>query len=251
MSGRFAVKAMSTSSCSTTKRGALIFLHGLGDSPAGWSSLEHSLPSLNPSLKQSEVAYVFPPSPTIGLTINGGMRMPGWFDLYDWPIGVGAKDDPEGMRAAVAQVHAQVERLESEHGLKRNQIVLGGFSQGAAIALLATYHLNNHKSKNEDNEDAPLAFAGCACLSGWLTMTDDLKEMADTNIASKTPLFWAHGKYDDKVLFEQQADGIERLTSVGTLTAPITSLQYPMGHESDPQEIQALAKFLDQVLPPL
>jgi hypothetical protein len=57
---------------------AVIFLHGLGDTPAGWSSLEYQLPSLKPSLGQ-DVHYVFPPAPTIGITINGGYEMPGWF----------------------------------------------------------------------------------------------------------------------------------------------------------------------------
>jgi len=59
-------------------KSAVIFLHGLGDSPAGWSSLEYQLPSLKPSLGQ-DVHYVFPPAPTIGITINGGYEMPGWF----------------------------------------------------------------------------------------------------------------------------------------------------------------------------
>lgn len=36
--------------------------------------------------------------------INGGMQMPGWFDLYDWPIGVNARDDREGKIAAAEQI---------------------------------------------------------------------------------------------------------------------------------------------------
>lgn len=89
-------------------KSALIFLHGLGDvravsysirtqvsiiicenlrfslvllyqifsqlfsqTPAGWSSLEYQLPSIRKCL--GEIHYVFPPAPTIGLTINGGM----------------------------------------------------------------------------------------------------------------------------------------------------------------------------------
>ena len=31
-------------------------------------------------------------------------EMPGWFDLYDWPIGVSAKDDKEGKVAAAQQI---------------------------------------------------------------------------------------------------------------------------------------------------
>lgn len=36
--------------------------------------------------------------------INGGMQMPGWFDLYDWPIGIKAKDDRDGKISAAEQI---------------------------------------------------------------------------------------------------------------------------------------------------
>ena len=65
----------------TTSKGALIFLHGLGDSPAGWSQLKSMLPSMKPRLK--DITYIFPAAPTIGITINGGMEMPGWFGTSD------------------------------------------------------------------------------------------------------------------------------------------------------------------------
>jgi hypothetical protein len=32
------------------------------------------------------------------------MQMPGWFDLYDWPIGVNAKDDRDGKISAAEQI---------------------------------------------------------------------------------------------------------------------------------------------------
>jgi lysophospholipase-2 len=66
--------AMATSK--DAKQGALIFLHGLGDSPAGWSELQHSLPSFHSRLKN--IIYVFPAAPETPITINGGMVMPGW-----------------------------------------------------------------------------------------------------------------------------------------------------------------------------
>lgn len=75
------VRAMSSSSSTTPNRtaptatagsrdGALIFLHGLGDSPAGWSSLKQNLPRWQPRL--ANIEYVFPAAPTIPISINGG-----------------------------------------------------------------------------------------------------------------------------------------------------------------------------------
>lgn len=160
--------------------------------------------------------------------------MPGWFDLYDWPIGISARDDPDGNMKAVEIVEQEVTKLEQKFGMERDRIVVGGFSQGGAIALLAAYHSSSGSGGKK-------AFAGCGALSAWLTLKDNLVT------TSQTPLFWGHGQYDDKVLFEQQAHGVEWLrTKCGV--SDIESSDYPMGHESHPEEIEAFASFLDRVL---
>jgi len=186
---------MSTSAASCNGKSAVIFLYGLGDSPAGWSSLEDTLPQLRPKLQS--INYVFPPAPTVGLTINGGMQMPGWFDLYDWPIGISAKDDREGKLAAVAQIEEAVEKLHREEGISPSRIVVGGFSQGGAVALLAAYHRRT---------EGKTPFAGCICLSGWLTLREELVVTED--VAKATPLIWGHGQFDDKVLFSSRLMGL-------------------------------------------
>jgi lysophospholipase-2 len=206
---------------------ALIFLHGLGDTPAGWSMLEQMLPELKPRLK--DLTYVFPPAPITQITINGGMQMPGWFDLYDWPIGVNSKDDKEGILSSVSQIEAEVAKLEKE-GIPKSRIVLGGFSQGGAVALLAAYHT------------AKEPYAGCVVLSAWLKLADELK-VAES--VKSTPLFWGHGSYDDKVLFEQQAFGVNKLKEEGI---EVAASNYPVGHSSHPDEIQSMAEFLDKIL---
>ena len=219
--------ALSSQQCKTGPA-ALIFLHGLGDTPAGWSALQQQLPQLRPRLK--EVRYVFPPAPMTQITINGGMSMPGWFDIYDWPIRVGAPDDRDGILSSVSQIEEQVAILERD-GIPKSRIVLGGFSQGGAIALLTAY-----LSAKEES------YAGCVCLSAWLTLA---KELNVHTAAKATPLFWAHGTYDDKVLFGQQAFGVEKLKEQGV---DVTASSYPMGHSSHPAEMQALADFLDKIL---
>jgi predicted esterase len=216
------VSAMASSS----KKGALIFLHGLGDTPAGWSELESILPSMHSRLASLE--YVFPAAPTIPLSINGGMRMPGWFDLYDWPIDVGSQDDPEGLTAGVAQIEAHVQKL-NEQGIPPSKIVIGGFSQGGAVALLTAY-------RNSSGE----AYAGCVGLSAWLTEPETLNV---PEAAKQTPMFWGHGTQDDKVLFPQQKFGVDKLRAQGVT---VTDKSYDMGHSSHPDEMQTFADFVDQ-----
>jgi lysophospholipase-2 len=229
MLGASIAKAAMSASSSSSKKGALIFLHGLGDTPAGWSELEHSLPQIKPKLK--DIHCVFPASPTIPLSINGGMRMPGWFDVYDWPIEVGSQDDKEGLMRSVEQIQKEVTKLKAQ-GIPPSKVVLGGFSQGGAVALLAA-------CRNMAEE----TFAGCAGLSAWLTLPEELQ--VSEAAAKQTPLFWGHGRLDDKVLFPQQKFGVDKLRAAGVT---VTDKQYDMGHSSHPDEMETLAEFVENVV---
>jgi len=168
--------------------------------------------------------------------------MPGWFDLYDWPIGVGVKDDNSGLTQSVGLVNDALEKLEKEKGIGRDRVVVGGFSQGGAVALLSAYSQVGTKTNREGNDastcSASSSFAGCVSLSGWVTLADNLEK-------KDTPLFWGHGRFDDKVLFEQQAYGVKKLKG---LDVEVISESYDIGHESDPSEIRDMADFLDRVL---
>lgn len=235
------------------RSGALIFLHGLGDSPGGWSHLQRSLPNLQPRL--SNLEYVFPAAPTIPISINGGMSMSGWFDLYDWPIKVGSKDDPDGLAAGVETVERHVKVL-NDMGISSDRIVVAGFSQGGAVALLTAY-----QSKTR--------YAGCVSLSGWLTLPDQLNVSDE---AKNTPLYWGHGTYDDKVLFNQQPHGVAKLREQGVNVISEVSLKnvlcdlldgtrvsrqshcpinnpsgqsFDVGHEAHPREMRAFAEFVE------
>ena len=74
-SGQAAAASTAAAACNGGPA-ALVFLHGLGDTPAGWADLQQQLPQSKPRLK--DISYVFPAAPTISLTINGGAEMPGW-----------------------------------------------------------------------------------------------------------------------------------------------------------------------------
>jgi len=168
--------------------------------------------------------------------------MPGWFDIFDWPIGVGCKNDEDGLKKAVDSINACVVKLEAK-GIQRNRIVVGGFSQGGAVALRAVYQQQQHEQESSDEESKEsLPFAACVNLSGWLTF-EETNGMNDN-----VPLLWGHGSYDDKVLFDQQSYGVAKLGEMGVKSVEDSS--YPVGHGAHPDEMVAFAKFLDQVLFP-
>lgn len=57
---------------------SIIFVHGLGDSGAGWSFL----PELFSAQAQLQgVKWILPNAPLTPVSLNGGMKMPSWYDL--------------------------------------------------------------------------------------------------------------------------------------------------------------------------
>lgn len=53
--------------------GTVIMLHGLGDQGDGWAPVGAQLAPALPHVK-----FVFPHAPLRPITLNMGMRMPGW-----------------------------------------------------------------------------------------------------------------------------------------------------------------------------
>lgn len=76
-----------------------------------------------------------------------------------------------------------------------------------------------------------------------MTIPDEL-DVVDS--AKETPLYWGHGTFDDKVLFQQQQFGVDKLREAGV--ASVKDESYPMGHSSHPNEMKDFADFLDGCL---
>ena len=72
--------------------------------------------------------YILPNAPNVPITINGGMRMPGWYDiksLSDWD----APQDEDRMLTTVHMVQKLITN-EVDSGISSDRIIVGGFSQG-------------------------------------------------------------------------------------------------------------------------
>eukprot|EP00736_Rhodelphis_marinus_P004489 Rmarinus@m.23817 len=127
----------------------IIFLHGLGDSGQGWSHLRSMFGS-----KFRHVKWVFPDAPTIPISCNGGYRMPGWFDLLDFPVQQTTPEDEGSVAAGVEIVHKLINE-EISKGIPPGRIVVAGFSQGGLMSLTAGLQF-------------PQTLAGIGSMSGWL-----------------------------------------------------------------------------------
>jgi hypothetical protein len=78
-------------------RGAIVFLHGLGDKPSSW---EESVQWLAGKINAKAIKTVCPAAPTLAITKNDGERMTAWCDVYEpWPLTTKSRDDTKGLEA--------------------------------------------------------------------------------------------------------------------------------------------------------
>ena len=170
---------------------------------------------------------VMPNAPVRELTLHPGYPLRGWYDLRSHTID--ENEDVLGIRESAARVSALIDELEA-NGIPRRRIVLGGFSQGAAISLYAGLRLS-----------APIG--GIAALSGYLPLAQRLYSEA-TAAGRATPVFMAHGVFDSVV----SPVTAERSASVIREVAPAFSWKtYDMEHEVGGEELYDLGRFLRSV----
>jgi phospholipase/carboxylesterase len=197
---------------------AVIWLHGLG---ADGHDFEPIVPEL---ALEKPVRFVFPHAPVRPVTINQGMRMRAWYDILQ--LG-GGPEDEAGLRAS----QKLTEELIRAQGLPANRIVLAGFSQGGAIVLLAGLRYAER-------------LAGVMALSTYLPLASTLVgERSNEN--RQTPIFMAHGRYDDLIPMERAQASRDYLQKLGYA---VQWHDYPMPHSVCAPEIADISSFLARVL---
>ena len=195
---------------------AVIWLHGLGADG-------HDFEPIVPELRLAKpVRFVFPHAPIRPVTINQGMRMRAWYDIFQFG---GGPEDDAGVRESQKLVEGLIRK---EQGRK---IVLAGFSQGGAIVLqTALRH--------------PERLAGVMALSTYLPLSATLEnERHKAN--HDVPIFMAHGKFDDIIPIDKAKRSREILEKLGY---PVTWKEYPMPHSVCAEEIADLSRFLTTIL---
>ncbi|CBY19004.1 unnamed protein product [Oikopleura dioica] len=205
-------------------KGAVIFLHGLGDQGQGW----HSEFKQRLSKYRKDIGFIFPNAPEQRVTLNMGMSMPSWFDLYG--LSPDSNEDEEGIIKMSKNVDHLVDTIMKEHNIPSEKIVIAGFSQGGALAIYTT--LTSSKK-----------FGGAICLSTWLPLRNNvLKAVKD----HRFPVFFGHGKSDNIVPNNFGRVSADALKSSGF---DVTWKDYPgMGHSSCADEFGDIKQFLDKAI---
>uniref|UniRef100_A0A0W0FQ38 Acyl-protein thioesterase 1 n=1 Tax=Moniliophthora roreri TaxID=221103 RepID=A0A0W0FQ38_MONRR len=199
----------------------VIFVHGLGDTGHGWKPVADMFQS-DPSL--AHIKWVLPHSPQRPVTANMGMIMPSWFDIESF--GFKTSEDEHGMMESVRSL-TQLIDAETKSGLSANRIVLGGFSQGAAMSLLTG--LTSEKR-----------LAGVVALSGWLPLEEKFK----ASLSSHATLDLANESVDALKSF-----GFSVHSGVQDVTGLSFNTYHGVAHSTNIQELSDLKTWISKVLP--
>ena len=149
-----------------------------------------------------------------------------WFDL--------SSEDPdevaEAFAAALAAVDDLLDAACEEHGFDRAQAVVGGFSQGAGLALAL--------GLGPSERPRP---AGVLAMSPFVPpglLGIDLESARDV------PVLLQHGTNDPMIPSSATRGLAEALVEAGL---PVVLGEYPMGHEVSLESVQQAAQWLTQV----
>ena len=204
---------------------AVIWLHGLGADGHDFEPVVEQLPldELPP------LRFIFPHAPLRTVTLNGGMAMRAWYDIYS-PDFRGRREDDEGIMESTRQIERMVAR-EVERGIADSRIVLAGFSQGGAIAL--------HGGLRH-----PRRLAGILAMSTHLVRASALA--AEAHGANRTvPIFMAHGWRDPVIPFDVGQEAAQRLAAMGYA---VEWHAYAMEHGVCAKELTDIGLWLAEVL---
>lgn len=211
----------------TNPRASVVWLHGVGGDGFQSEPLIRQLARSD----EDPLRLVCPYAPFRTVTLCGGQRMRAWYDLRDADRQL--RQDESAIRESSAAVRALIDR-EVERGVPSGRIVLGGFSQGGAIALLTGTRL-----------DRPLA--GIVALSCYPLLAGTFA--SERQAANQhTPILLAHGLSDPVIDFRIGESMRDRLQASGYA---IEWHSYRMGHELHAAELIAVATFVRRALSPV
>lgn len=202
----------------------VIWLHGLG---ANGHDFEPIVPELNLPTDHN-IRFLFPHAPDMPVTVNAGVVMPAWYDVYSMTFT--NHEDEQGIRLAESRIRQLIEH-QVERGIKPEKIILAGFSQGGAIALHTALRY-------------PQTLAGVMALSTYLPLVKlfyDERHQANQQIS----ILMCHGSHDPVVPYHLGDDSRYFLEEAGY---KVEWHSYPMQHSVCADEIKDISLWIQKTL---
>ncbi|MGB0894291.1 MAG: alpha/beta hydrolase [Parashewanella sp.] len=202
----------------------VIWLHGLGDSGAGFAPV---VPMLGLDESHS-IRFIFPHAPEQTVTINDGAVMRSWYDIKSMDLLDRA--DLAGVKESEIKVH-QIIQSQLDAGISADNIILAGFSQGGVMSLFTGLRY-------------PKKLAGIMALSCYLPNGDALPEgISEAN--KETPFLQHHGDQDPVVPIEAGKMAYQALMDAGYQSQ---WKSFRMPHSVLPQQLSEIGQWITQRL---
>lgn len=202
----------------------LIFCHGLGDSPTSWVYFANEIKK---NIKDMKIILLKAEDNKV--SVNNGLIMPSWFDIFEIPITLETINKTDYIQNSTNIIH-NIINSEIEKGINPNKIYIGGFSQGAALALIYSQY---KKYK----------LGGVIILSGWMLDINSINILKKLNI--NIPIFIGHGTNDKIVLYEN-AKYLDNILKKNRFTNVTFNTYNNMGHNCSNKEIYDIIMWINK-----
>jgi thioredoxin 1 len=189
----------------------LVLMHGIG-------SNEHDLASLAPHIDPDGHFVTVCPRGPYGY--GPGFA---WFKM-DTPALIGAT-----MRSSLDALDEVIDASCAQYGTKREEMVVGGFSQGGAMSLVAAFRSAERRP------------AGVLVMSGFLPPLGDLELDWSGELP---PVLMQHGTADQMVPLDRAKWTVDELKSHDV---PLQFRTYPMDHTVSQESADDARAWLAQI----
>jgi len=200
----------------------LLLAHGFGAD-------EHDLAGLVSYLDpEGRYAVVLPRGP---LEVAGAAGF-SWYDVGSPGADGGAGSEaPDGFTTALAALDALLDEACAEQDLARTEAIVGGFSQGAGLALALAL-------------GSEPASRPCAVLAMSPFLPDGNSLGLGQRSLAAAPVLVQHGTNDPLVPVKRSRDLARALRTVGV---PIVYREYPMEHHVVPESLRDAREWMRRV----
>lgn len=159
--------------------------------------------------------------------------MTGWFDILG--LKPNAPEDAEGINMS-SEILLKLVEGEEKNGIPSERVIIGGFSQGGAVALYSAMSSTKR-------------FGGVVALSTWLPMRSKVHDyLKMTESKTATPIFIGHGDVDDVVQLEWAKLSHKALQTIGF--SNLTFKTYKgVPHSSSEEEMDDVDRYIETIFP--
>jgi len=214
-----------------TPKGIVVFFHGLGDSGRG---VEDWIRDVHPTFVSPEIKYIFPTAKCQKSSVNAGMEMNSWFDIYS------LRRNCKNNEGEVVEVANNMQELIAEELLKypsltEKDVIICGMSQGGVTAQATA--LLGEKS-----------YGGLVVLSSWVS--EAVEKIVGTmssfkfHVDNGLKVHIAHG-LSDELVYPLHGKKVSVLLSA---LDPVFEEFDGLGHEMNQEELMNVQKFIDAIL---